>query len=138
MNLSICLEGASSQHRVLSSSKLHGDRNYEKCYVGLGRAVSYPTRGYEDYLHSASKHNLFVHLSVASESTNPFIHISTACLQVGFLVSIDDTRFDEDALTDDFVFVFAESGASFFKSNDTRHLDETIGDLDGLIKDEST
>ena len=54
--------------------------------------------------------------------------------QVGFLVSLENALdWNEDgSLPEDFRFVFAESGKSYFKNNEVRELDERIGDLDAV------
>jgi DNA mismatch repair protein MSH5 len=41
----------------------------------------------------------------------------------------------EDALPEDFTFVFTEDEASYYKNVDTRNLDVSIGDIDSYIKD---
>ena len=54
--------------------------------------------------------------------------------QVGFLVSLENALdWDvEGTLPEDFRFVFAESGKSYFKNNEMHELDERIGDLDAV------
>lgn len=58
--------------------------------------------------------------------------------QVGFLICLKHSPMWEsrpDALPEDFVFIFSEDGASYFKNTDMRQLDESIGDIDSYIKD---
>jgi DNA mismatch repair protein MSH5 len=57
--------------------------------------------------------------------------------QVGFLVAIKDhiSLNEQGILSDDFSFVCSEAGSVYFKNEDVRVLDESIGDLDAYIKD---
>ena len=54
--------------------------------------------------------------------------------QIGFLVSLENALDWDEAgtLPEDFRFVFAESGKSYFKNNEVHELDERIGDLDAV------
>ncbi|GAX27184.1 DNA mismatch repair protein MSH5 [Fistulifera solaris] len=55
--------------------------------------------------------------------------------QVGFLIGLENDGSWNNSLPEDFQFVFTEVGCSYFRNQDTRHLDEAIGDLDSQIKD---
>ena len=57
--------------------------------------------------------------------------------QVGFLVAIQDCidLSDEGVLSNDFALVCTEAGITYFKNDDVRELDESLGDLDAHIKD---
>lgn len=54
--------------------------------------------------------------------------------QVGFLVLLESGLDWEEpgAVPEDFTFVFTEAGQTFFKNNETRELDNNVGDLDAV------
>ena len=56
--------------------------------------------------------------------------------QVGYLVKLDHLiSYSQVVLPPDFERIFVQESDLYFKCNETRNLDEEIGDLDGLIKD---
>ncbi|KAL7574955.1 hypothetical protein ACA910_010776 [Epithemia clementina (nom. ined.)] len=57
--------------------------------------------------------------------------------QIGFHVRLkDDEQWSgKGSLPEEYEFIFTEGGYTFFKSPETRELDESVGDLDSFIKD---
>jgi DNA mismatch repair protein MSH5 len=60
------------------------------------------------------------------------------CVQVGFLVDMPNNRIVPSMLPEEFDFVFTEEDISFFKIPAVQQLDQSVGDLDGQIKDIET
>ena len=56
--------------------------------------------------------------------------------QIGYLVKLDNLiSYSQVVLPPDFEHIFTQENDIYFKCDETRNLDEKVGDLDGLIKD---
>lgn len=56
--------------------------------------------------------------------------------QIGYLVKLDNlVSYSQVVLPPDFEHIFTQDNDIYFKCDETRSLDEEVGDLDGLIKD---